>query len=86
MSPRRYRLRRLRHTIEIRIAFFDRLPPLRALSNRTTHHEHPTPSRRGQLESWFWSVTPLTDAAYVLWGYMHRHGTIFTGSAAAVHR
>ncbi len=84
--PRRFRVRRLRYTIVIRITFFERLPALRALSARTTRHEHPTPSRRGQLESWFRSVAPLTDAAYVLWGSIHRSETSFSGPAAAVCR
>lgn len=81
MSPRQFRLRRLRHTIKIRIAFFERLP---ALLVRTADHEHPTPSRRGQLEPWFRSVAPLTDAAYVLWGFKHRVETGLSGPAAAV--
>ena len=81
MSPRQFRLRRLRHTIKIRIAFFERLP---ALLIRTAEHENPTPSRRGQLEPWFRSVAPLTDAAYVLWGFKHRIETGLSGPAAAV--
>lgn len=81
MSPRQFRLRRLRHTIKIRIAFFERLP---ALLVRTADHEHLTPSRRGQLEPWFRSVAPLTDAAYVLWGFKHRVETGLSGPAAAV--
>jgi hypothetical protein len=81
---RRFRLRRLRHTIEIRIAFFERLPELRALLVRTASHEHPTPSRRGPLENWFSPVAHLTDAAYVLWGINRQ--TALSGPAAAVHR
>ena len=81
---RRFRLRRLRHTIVIRIAFFEvRLPQLRALLLRTAGHEHPTPPRRGRLEPWFRSVAPLTDAAYVLWGFKHRLETGLSGPAAA---
>ena len=83
---RRFRLRRLRHTIEIRIAFFERLPELRALRVRTASHEHPTPSRRGPLENWFSWVAPLTDAAYLLWGFTHRQISALSGPAAAVHR
>jgi hypothetical protein len=84
MSPRQFRLRRLRHTIKVRIAFFERLPGLWALLDRTAAHPHPTPSRRGQLEPWFRSVAPLTDAAYVLWGFKHRVETGLSGPAAAV--
>jgi len=76
----------MRYTIVIRITFFERLPALRAPFIRTTRHEQPTPSRRGQLESWFRSVAPLTDAAYVLWGFSHRSETSFSGPAAAVCR
>ena len=83
---RRFRLRRLRHSIEIRIAFFERLPHLWAPLVRTASPEHPTPSRRGLLENWFSPVAHLTDAAYVLWGITHRQITALSGPAAAVHR
>ena len=82
---RRFRLRRLRHTIVIRIAFFERLPALRALPNRTAGHEHPTPSRRGSLENWL-PVTALTDTAYLLLGLINRDMTGLSGPAAAAHR